>query len=79
MFLDENDVFGVLAISHQKSILIDRDDEKSYFRRKIKFPEAFSLEPVHSRGTFWPHFDPPKGVEKCSAAAQARVRLHLGI
>ena len=78
-FFDENDVFGVLAISHQKSILIHRDDEKSTFRRKIKFPEAISLEPVQSRSTFWPHFVPPKGVEKWSATAQARVKLLLGI
>ena len=79
-FLNENDVFGVLAISNQKSIFIVPANAKSFFRKKnVKFQEATSLEPVQSRSTLRPQFDPPKGVEKCSAAAQVRVKSLLEI
>ena len=78
-FLNENDVFRVRAISNQKSILIVPANAKLFFRKHVKFREATSLEPVHSRTTFRPHFDPPRGVEKCPTAAQALVKLLLGI
>ena len=71
--------FGVLAISDQKSIFVDRYNETSIFRRTNKFQEATSLEPVQSRLTFRLHVDPPNGVEKWPAAAQARVKLLLEI
>ena len=67
--------FGVLAISYQKSILIDRDNEKSTCRKNVKFPEAISLEPVQPRGTFRPPLGGQNEAEKCSTAAQARALL----
>ena len=71
--------FGVLAISHQKSIFIVPANAKSIFRKNVKFQEATSLEPVQSRTTFRLYFDPPNGVEKWPAAAQARVKLLLEV
>ena len=78
-FWDEIDVFVVLAISDQKSIFVDRYDEKSMFRKNVRFQVATSFEPVQSRTNFRLHIEPPNGVEKWPAAAQARVKLLLEI
>ena len=76
-FLNENDNFGVLAISHQKSISLVPANAKSIFPEHVKFPEATSLEPVQPRNTFRPLFGGQNVTEKCSAAAQARAKLFL--
>ena len=74
-FLNENDHSGVLAISHQNSISLVPANAKSTFRKNVKFPEATSLEPVQPRSTFRPPLGGQNVAEKCSATAQARVKL----
>ena len=76
---DEKCFFRVPAIACPKLSFVDRYYEKSMFRKNDNFQETTSFEPVQSRTTFRLHFDPPNGVEKLPAAAQARVKLLLDI
>ena len=73
-FLHEIDVSRVLAISDQKSIVVDSCNEKSMFRKNDKFQKKTSLEPVQPRATFRPHLDGQNVAKKWSATAQARMK-----
>ena len=73
-FLNEIDVFGVLAISNQKSFFADKYKGKSMFQKTDKFRESTSLEPVQPRATFRPHLDGQNVAKKWPATAQARVK-----
>ena len=62
--LNEIVVFGVLAISKQKSFFAHRYKGKSMFQKNDKFREAISLEPVQPRATFRPHLEGQNVAEK---------------
>ena len=71
---DENGLFRVPAIACSKSILIRPVHSKSTSRKKYKFRELSSLEPVRPRDTFRELFGVQNGSPKCSEYAQARAK-----
>ena len=65
-------------LAHPIQALLVPANAKSTLRKKAKFPEATSLEPVQSRSTLRLHFDPPTRGRKLFRDCTGSIEVACG-